>query len=330
MIREVSAEKFITITKAPFQRNEGIHSNKQAVGIIASMINGYDIGTVTTANIKGKELLIDGLQRKDDISRFINGEFPFRMPSKLSLEQQQLYENKTTEPLKNMYFHEMPKDIQKKIVEYPITVKELNLSMKEATIQFVVLNGGVPINKTERDNTSAFGGIFDVINSIVDGQFFKEHQVVNMKIRLRMGLKKLVNDCMAHLITKEHTHRDESRLSLNLYKDITESQKSLYYSRFVRILNHIVHIIPLNKKNTFNSGAGFYSLFCAVQTLLEEQKLKCADPESVRKLLTHISDDKKDHSIQSFKYQIHQGSNNASNKEAAALMLKEKLLKYYH
>lgn len=325
---ELTMSKYITIEKAPFQRNEDLHSGPQCLNIIASILNGFDIGTALIGIVNNKPMIIDGIQRKSDVLRFINNEFVFKIPSNISQEVETLYKSSKIISLIGKYFKDMPNNIRKEILTYKISVRSSRMTLDEARVQFIISNGGLPLNRVEKENTSAEGTIYDVINTINDSVFFKEHQVVTDKARKRMSLKKLIRDCMAHLILKEFVDAKETKPLLDQHSADSKAEGSLYMSRFNRILSHIEEIIPLNKKNTFNSSAGFFALFASIRIILEEYNFKPTNIKEIRNTLEAININKHGQ-FDNFKRLLKEGTNHASNRENATLVLKEKIISLY-
>ena len=119
-----------------YQRNYIYADGKKDVAVIQSIINGYPLGLIYFNEPEnGKYEVLDGQQRITSFGRFVTNKFAIKVDG---MEQ---------------YFSGLPENLQKKILEYPLTIYICQGEEKEITDWFKTINiAGVPLNEQELRN----------------------------------------------------------------------------------------------------------------------------------------------------------------------------------
>jgi len=126
-----------------YQRNYIYADGKKDVAVIESLIKGYPLGLIYFVETEdGKYEVLDGQQRITSIGRFISGVRDLYVIYK-GCEQ---------------YFSGLDSDLQKKILEKPLTIYICQGTEDEIKEWFETINiVGVPLNDQERRNATFFG-----------------------------------------------------------------------------------------------------------------------------------------------------------------------------
>lgn len=119
-----------------YQRNYIYADGKKDVAVIQSIINGYPLGLIYFNEPEnGKYEVLDGQQRITSFGRFVTNKFAIKVDG---MEQ---------------YFSGLPENLQKKILEYPLTIYICQGEEKEIKDWFKTINiAGVPLNEQELRN----------------------------------------------------------------------------------------------------------------------------------------------------------------------------------
>ena len=119
-----------------YQRNYIYADGKKDVAVIQSIINGYPLGLIYFNEPEnGKYEVLDGQQRITSFGRFVTNKFAIKVDG---MEQ---------------YFSGLPENLQKKILEYPLTVYICQGEENEIKDWFKTINiAGVPLNEQELRN----------------------------------------------------------------------------------------------------------------------------------------------------------------------------------
>ena len=126
-----------------YQRNYIYADGKKDVAVIDSLIKGYPLGLIYFVETEdGKYEVLDGQQRITSIGRFITGARDLYVMYK-GCEQ---------------YFSGLDTELQKKILEKPLTIYICKGTEDEIKEWFETINiVGVPLNDQERRNATFFG-----------------------------------------------------------------------------------------------------------------------------------------------------------------------------
>lgn len=119
-----------------YQRNYIYADGKKDVAVIESIINDYPLGLIYfNEPEEGKFEVLDGQQRITSFGRFVTGKFAIKIGG---MEQ---------------YFHGLPKELQTKILNYPLTIYICSGSEKEIKDWFKTINiAGIELNDQEFRN----------------------------------------------------------------------------------------------------------------------------------------------------------------------------------
>lgn len=127
-----------------YQRNYIYADGKRDVAVIESILSGYPLGLIYFNQAgKDKYEVLDGQQRITSFGRFVTNKFAVKDQN--GMEQ---------------YFSGLDEDIQKKILEYPLTIYICEGEEKEIKSWFKTINiVGIPLNEQE------------LLNAIYSGPF---------------------------------------------------------------------------------------------------------------------------------------------------------------
>ena len=127
-----------------YQRNYIYADGKRDVAVIESILSGYPLGLIYfNQTNKDKYEVLDGQQRITSFGRFVTNKFAVKDQN--GMEQ---------------YFSGLDEDIQKKILEYPLTIYICEGEEKEIKSWFKTINiVGIPLNEQE------------LLNAIYSGPF---------------------------------------------------------------------------------------------------------------------------------------------------------------
>ena len=127
-----------------YQRNYIYADGKRDVAVIESILSGYPLGLIYfNQTDKDKYEVLDGQQRITSFGRFVTNKFAVKDQN--GMEQ---------------YFSGLDEDIQKKILEYPLTIYICEGEEKEIKSWFKTINiVGIPLNDQE------------LLNAIYSGPF---------------------------------------------------------------------------------------------------------------------------------------------------------------
>lgn len=127
-----------------YQRNYIYDKDGKDVDVIKSLIAGYPLGLLYFVKTGEDEYeVLDGQQRITSFGRFVNTTYPFSVPDADGNPR---------------YFDSLDEDLQKKILETPLTVYVCEGSASEIDKWFQTINiAGVPLNNQERLNASYHG-----------------------------------------------------------------------------------------------------------------------------------------------------------------------------
>ena len=119
-----------------YQRNYIYADGRRDVAVIESILKGYPIGLIYFVETSPNNYeVLDGQQRITSFGRFVTNKFAIKIDG---MEQ---------------YFSGLPADLQKKILEYPLTIYICEGEEKEIKDWFKTINiAGVPLNEQELRN----------------------------------------------------------------------------------------------------------------------------------------------------------------------------------
>ena len=135
-----------------YQRNYIYADGKRDVAVIESILSGYPLGLIYFNQAgKDKYEVLDGQQRITSFGRFVTNKFAVKDQN--GMEQ---------------YFSGLDEEIQKKILEYPLTIYICKGEEKEIKSWFKTINiVGIPLNEQE------------LLNAIYSGPFVTAAKEVN-------------------------------------------------------------------------------------------------------------------------------------------------------
>ncbi len=122
--------------------------------LIHSMIEGYPVPPFYTRRIAGVYDFLDGKQRMDAISGFINDEYELTNLPMVSYEPMDANESIELD-ISSMKFSELPEELQDVILGYSLTIYYYeDITTEQIATMFRKLNNGKPLSTKERNIAS--------------------------------------------------------------------------------------------------------------------------------------------------------------------------------
>ena len=155
------------IIQPEYQRNYIYGDGKKDVAVIESILNDYPIGLIYfVKTLDGKFEILDGQQRITSIGRFVTNKFDIVIDGK------------------PYNFDGLPKDLKKKINEYPLTVYECTGTESEIKKWFETINiAGVPLNDQELLNAIYSGPFVSAARKIYSNSASAQNDVFGLYMK---------------------------------------------------------------------------------------------------------------------------------------------------
>lgn len=261
-IRELydSYKRGETILSPKFQRRP-VWDYKAKSYLIDSIVSGFPIPRIfiresTHLDMSAKREIVDGQQRLKTIFDFLNDGF------KISKVHNAEFGNKT--------YSELPEDIQKDFLKYPISaVLLIDLSDNEVFDIFARLNTySVKLNSQELLNSQFFGVFKQLVYKLAQEyrSFWIESGILSEKNISRMEDAKLVSDLLA-VIVKNKIESNSFIQSKKLYAQYDDefNDSRTVENRFKYTLDLLCKIYKDNFSETaYTKIPLFYSTFLAL------------------------------------------------------------------
>lgn len=140
------------IIQPEYQRNYIYGDGKRDVAVVESLLKGYPLGLIYfVKNKDGKYEVLDGQQRITSFARYVNQSWQFAVQING----------------KPRYFNTLDSDLQKKIVDAPLTIYVCEGEPSEIQTWFETINIiGVPLSKQELRNAAYHGPFVTAARSI--------------------------------------------------------------------------------------------------------------------------------------------------------------------
>lgn len=140
------------IIQPEYQRNYIYGDGKRDVAVVESLLKGYPLGLIYfVKNKDGKYEVLDGQQRITSFARYVNQSWQFAIQING----------------KPRYFNTLDSDLQKKIVDAPLTIYVCEGEPSEIQTWFETINIiGVPLSKQELRNAAYHGPFVTAARSI--------------------------------------------------------------------------------------------------------------------------------------------------------------------
>lgn len=140
------------IIQPEYQRNYIYGDGKRDVAVVESLLKGYPLGLIYfVKNKDGKYEVLDGQQRITSFARYVNQSWQFAIVING----------------KEKYFDSLDTDLQKKIVDSPLTIYVCEGEPSEIQTWFETINiVGVPLSKQELRNAAYHGPFVTAARSI--------------------------------------------------------------------------------------------------------------------------------------------------------------------
>lgn len=261
-IRELydSYKRGETILSPKFQRRP-VWDYKAKSYLIDSIIGGFPIPRIfiresTNLDMSAKREIVDGQQRLKTIFDFLNDGF------KISKVHSVEFGNKT--------YSELPEDIQRDFLKYPISaVLLIDLDDNAIFDIFARLNTySVKLNNQELLNSQFFGVYKRLVYSLAREYrpFWVESGILTEKGISRMEDAKLVSDLLAAIV-KNKIESNSFEQSKKIYAQYDEefAEAKIIERNFIQTLDLFSKVYGLNFSETvFNKLPLFYSTFLAL------------------------------------------------------------------
>lgn len=157
------------ILKHRLQRREGVWNKESKSLLIDSLLRGYIVNPIHTISEAGKQYVIDGVQRLDTISTFLNDGFA------LSKNLYPVEIEDTTYEIAGLKFSKLEQPVKDAICDAQIQVYEITeYTDKDVREMFSRLNSGKPLNTTQKMTPNMSDYMSDAIFAISSHPFFEK------------------------------------------------------------------------------------------------------------------------------------------------------------
>ena len=197
----------------------------------------------------------------------------------------------------DLYFSELPMDIQNEILLYNISVNAVRLEDKEILGIFARLNTyTVPLNKNELWNAKYFGLFKQTVHSLAHDYytFWIESGILSEQKITRMGDVDLVSELLIAIIDGIQ----DKKVIENYYKKLDDEfdQREEVKQKFNNTMDTIGKIYYEILPNSYFNGLPlFYTLFCVIFDLLyglkgsdNTRRIKPSDYPKIKTILQEI------------------------------------------
>lgn len=157
------------VLKHRLQRREGVWGKEAKSLLIDSLLRGYIVNPIHTISESGKQYVIDGVQRLDTISTFLNDGFALSKNLKPVEIEEVSYE------IGGKKFSKLDQPVKDEIQSSQIQVYEITeYTDKDVREMFSRLNSGKPLNTTQKMTPNMSDYMSDAIFDIVSHPFFEK------------------------------------------------------------------------------------------------------------------------------------------------------------
>ncbi len=157
------------VLKHRLQRREGVWNKEAKSLLIDSLLRGYIVNPIHTISEGGKQYVIDGVQRLDTLSTFINDGFA------LSKNMKPVEIDGTEYEIAGKKFSKLDDPVRDEILSSQVQVYEITeYTDKDVREMFSRLNSGKPLNTTQKMTPNMSDYLSDAIFSIVSHPFFEK------------------------------------------------------------------------------------------------------------------------------------------------------------
>lgn len=157
------------VLKHRLQRREGVWNKEAKSLLIDSLLRGYIVNPIHTISEGGKQYVIDGVQRLDTLSTFLNDGFALSKNLKPVEIEDVSYE------IAGKKFSKLDEPVKDEIQSSQIQVYEITeYTDKDVREMFSRLNSGKPLNTTQKMTPSMSDYMSDAIFDIVSHPFFEK------------------------------------------------------------------------------------------------------------------------------------------------------------
>jgi len=157
------------VLKHRLQRREGVWNKEAKSLLIDSLLRGYIVNPIHTISEGGKQYVIDGVQRLDTLSTFINDGFA------LSKDMKPVEIEGVSYEIAGKKFSKLDQPVKDEILSSQVQVYEITeYTDKDVREMFSRLNSGKPLNTTQKMTPNMSDYLSDAIFDIVSHPFFEK------------------------------------------------------------------------------------------------------------------------------------------------------------
>lgn len=267
--------------KPPYQRKPVWSENNRSY-LIDSILNGYPVPEVyiqVSTDVTGntKYFVVDGQQRIRSILDFIEGEYEI------------LESESTSYGGKN--FPSLPDGIKKDFWDFPIVTRELKTtSDDEVRAVFKRLNKYViPLNKQELRNATYSGHFIQLISELGDDEYWIDNKIVSPSDVRRMNDLEYISELVIAMLHGIQGKTTESIDGFYKMYDETFPDKESIKKKFHQIIVKSDEVLGDLRQTRWHHKTEFYSLFLALNRLIDEYQIPTERHEEIRSALCDFS-----------------------------------------
>ncbi len=274
----------------PFQRKETAWVNKQIQILIFCIINGLRIPVIDSQRFSDGSIdLIDGQQRCFNAIKFIKNKIKIDKPkakSRKFKEYKEFYSK-----YGGRRFSSLPKDIQKKVKNYPLKFsEEISDNETDGRDYYVRANTlGSKINRPEINKAQHYDTAFWKLSNNLSSKYAKFFYDSGVLTEAKIGRSEdqlLIQELLVLIRDGAQSSGKLKKYFENWRKDIPNRKETI--DEMEKIFKHIQRIFPKGLARTrFDNTNNFYALVGALSAKLKTSgKLK--NPKTVNSTLTRF------------------------------------------
>lgn len=320
-------EKALTLNP-PFQRKP-VWGLKNKSFLIDTIVRGLPIPEIylqvkTDERGQTEYVVVDGQQRIRAILEFIEGEYEI-------LEDDH-------EEHGGKEFSDLPDGVKKDVWDYPLVVRELTTS-REVDVRdvFMRLNKNVvPLNRQELRNAIYDGIFINLVNELAEkDDFYAINRIMSASQIKRQSDSEYISElfiAMMHGIQpKKHDDID------GFFKqyDTNFPNKDDWVRKYRKTLDIIEEIIPDIKTTRWHFRVDFYSLFVAIQELLDGYIFPAERYDGILRTINRFDSEvttkgtkSKDNSIRDYSDSIEKHTTDRENRKKRNRIIREILIPF--
>jgi len=172
-----------------------------------------------------------------------------------------------------MFYKDLPREIQHKILSYIIYVREISeASEEEVRNLFRRMNKNVvPLNAQELRHATFSGDFINLMEESAEDEFWAENKIVTPNEIRRMMDVQFISDLYISMLNGIQDKTKDMDKYYQLYQNETINKSELR-NNFYDLINVIKKLLPEIKETRWKNKSDFYTLFMVLNEIKKKQK----------------------------------------------------------